>query len=166
MVAHVLADLGPDGQQDTLALVVAGAVLVRLAEVAGHDRSVDGADDLAEGDLRRWAGQHVAAADAPFGSDEAGAFQGEENLLEVWLGEARALGDVADRRRRRFPRPQRQRQQRTAGVVAPRRYLHVSMLRRLPTPPPTSLRCGLARRGDGPGFRHPERSLGRDVGSG
>ena len=50
-LAHVLADVGPDGQQDALALVVAGAVLVGLAEVADHDRAVDRADDLAQGDL-------------------------------------------------------------------------------------------------------------------
>ena len=45
VAAHVLADVGPDGQQHALALVVAGAVGVGLAEVAGHDRAVDGADD-------------------------------------------------------------------------------------------------------------------------
>ena len=39
--AHAVADVGPDGQQHALALVVAGAVLVRLAEVADHDRPVD-----------------------------------------------------------------------------------------------------------------------------
>ena len=48
VAAHVLADVGPDGQQHALALVVAGAVGVGLAEVAGHDRPVDRADDLAE----------------------------------------------------------------------------------------------------------------------
>ena len=34
LVAHLLADVGPDGEQHALALVVAGAVLVGLAEVA------------------------------------------------------------------------------------------------------------------------------------
>ena len=41
--AHVLADLGPDGQQDALALVVAGTVLVGLAEVTvtgGEDETL------------------------------------------------------------------------------------------------------------------------------
>ena len=36
-------------EQHALALVVAGAVLVGLAEVAGHDRAVDGGDDLRPG---------------------------------------------------------------------------------------------------------------------
>ena len=44
--AHLLADHGPDRQQHALALVVAGAVGVRLAEVAEDDRPVDRADDL------------------------------------------------------------------------------------------------------------------------
>ena len=43
MLAHVVAHLGPHGEQGALALVVAGAVLVRLAEVADDDRPVDGA---------------------------------------------------------------------------------------------------------------------------
>ena len=96
--AHVLADVGPDREQHALALVVAGAVGVGLAEVAGHDRAVDGADDLGEADLLRVAGQDVAAADAPLRAHQTGALEGEEDLLEVRLGEARALGDVADRR--------------------------------------------------------------------
>ena len=37
----------PDREQHALALVVAGAVLVRLAEVAERDRPVDGRQDLA-----------------------------------------------------------------------------------------------------------------------
>ena len=98
VAAHVLADVGPDGQQHALALVVAGAVLVGLAEVADHDRPVDGADDLAEGDLLRVAGQHVAAADAPLRAHQPGALEGQQDLLEVGLGEAGALGDVAHRR--------------------------------------------------------------------
>ena len=45
-----LADARPHRQQHALALVVAGAVLVGLAEVAEGDRAVDGRHDLAEGD--------------------------------------------------------------------------------------------------------------------
>ena len=87
--------------QHALALVVAGAVLVRLAEVAERDRTVDGRHDLGQADLRRVAGEHVAAADAALGAHQAGALQGEQDLLEVGLGEAGALGDVAHRRRAR-----------------------------------------------------------------
>src|SRR5665213_4521860 len=43
--AHVLADVGPHRQQDALALVVAGAVLMGDAEVARHDGSVHGRHD-------------------------------------------------------------------------------------------------------------------------
>ena len=53
MRSHVLAHVGPDAQEDALPLVIAGPVGVGLAEVAGHDGAVDGADDLAEGDLIR-----------------------------------------------------------------------------------------------------------------
>src|SRR5580704_3024800 len=46
VLAHVLADFGPDGQEDALAFVFTGAVLVGTAEIAGHDGPVDGVDDL------------------------------------------------------------------------------------------------------------------------
>ncbi len=99
VLAHVVAHVAPDAEQDALALVVAGAVLVGAAEVADHDRPVDGAHDLAQGDLLGIAGQHVAAPDAPLRPHEAGPLQGEQDLLEVGLREAGALGDVAHGRR-------------------------------------------------------------------
>ncbi len=116
--ADRLADVGPDGQQDALALVVAGAVLVGLPEVAGGDGAVDRRDDLGQGDLLGWAGQHVAAADAPLRADQAGPLEGQEDLLEVGLGERGALGDVPDRGGR-LGAVQGEREQRPAGVVTP-----------------------------------------------
>ena len=50
VATHVFADVGPDGEQHALALVVAGAVRMGLPEVTGHDRSVDGAHDRGEAD--------------------------------------------------------------------------------------------------------------------
>ena len=51
--AHAFAHVAPDGEQHALALVVARAVGVGLAEVAGLDRAVDRRDDLGQGDLLR-----------------------------------------------------------------------------------------------------------------
>ena len=116
------------GQQHALALVVAGAVLVGLAEVADGDRAVDRADDVAERDRRGLAGEDVAAADAPLGADEAGALQRQQDLLEVGLGEPGALGDVADRGGARLVAVQGQREQGPAGVVTSRRDLHGAQL--------------------------------------
>ena len=125
-----LADLGPHDEQHALALVVAGAVLVGLAEVAGDDGAVDGAHDLAQRDLLRRAGQHVAAADAALRAHQTGALERQEDLLEVGLGEAGAVGDVAHRGRARRVVVQGEGQQRAAGVVAPGRDLHGPMVRR------------------------------------
>ena len=55
-------------------------------------------DDLRQADLVGRPGEHVAAADAALGAHQPGALQGEQDLLEVGLGEAGALGDVAHRR--------------------------------------------------------------------
>ena len=70
------------------------------------------------------AGEHVAAADAPLRAHQPGALEREQDLLEVGLGEAGALGDVAHRGRARLVGVQREREQRPAGVVAPGRDLH------------------------------------------
>ena len=95
VVTHVLSDLGPHGQQNALALVVARPVLVGLTEVARHDGTVDGTHDLAEGDLIGQSGEHIAAPDASLGADEACSLQCQQDLLEVGLGKARSFGDIA-----------------------------------------------------------------------
>ena len=125
MVAHVLAHVGPHRKQDTLAFVVAGTVLVGGAEVAGHDRPVDSAHDLTEGDLLRHPGEDVAAAHATLGADEAGTFESEENLLEVGLRKACSLCYVADRSGRGVL-AQCEGQKGAARVVTSGRHLHNS----------------------------------------
>jgi hypothetical protein len=64
---------------------------------AHTDGAVDGRDDLGQADVLGAAGQDVATADAALGAHQAGPLEGQEDLLEVGLGERRALGDVADR---------------------------------------------------------------------
>ena len=51
VLAHVISHVGPHAQQNALAFVVARAVAVRLAKVAGHDGSIDGSDNFGEGDV-------------------------------------------------------------------------------------------------------------------
>ena len=91
MGADGLADVGPDGQQDALAFVVAGPVGMGLAEVSGGDGAVDRRDDLGQADVLGAAGQDVAASDPPLGTHEARSLESEENLLEVRLGERGTL---------------------------------------------------------------------------
>ncbi len=98
------------------------------AEVADGDRAVDGGHDLAQGDLAGLAGQHVAAAHAALRAHDAGALEGEEDLLQVRLRQAGALGDVAHRGRPGLVGVQREREQRPAGVVASGRHLHAVRL--------------------------------------
>ena len=100
MVAHVLANVGPDRQQHALAFVVASAVLVRLTEVPDHDRAVYGADDLAERYLLGHAREDVTTADAAFRADQPGTFERKQDLFQVRLREAGPLGDVSNGGRR------------------------------------------------------------------
>ena len=114
-------------------------------------------DDLGQGDLLGRPGQHVAAAHAPLGADQAGALQGQEDLLEVGLGQPGPLGDVADRGRALPVGVEGQREQGPAGVVTSGRDLHGPML--LPGRPtgtmapgatetsgPGAVRCGSGQR--------------------
>jgi len=93
--AHFVADGVPERQQNTLAFMIAGSVGVRVTEVAQDNRTVDGSEDFSQVDLGRRASEHITAADASFGSNEAGALEGQQNLLQVRLGEAGALGYVS-----------------------------------------------------------------------
>jgi RluA family pseudouridine synthase len=126
---HVLTHHVPDGQQDALALVVAGAVLVRLAEVAERDGSVHGAHDVGQADLRRRSGEDVAPTHAALGAHQTGALQREEDLLQVRLGEAGAFGDVPHGGGTAGVGVQRERQQGPARIVTSRGHPHHAIVR-------------------------------------
>ena len=85
---------------------------------------VDRRHDLAEGDQARLPGEDVAAADAALRAHDAGALEGQQDLLEVRLRQPGALGDVAHRGGAGLVGVERERQQRPARVVAPRGHLH------------------------------------------
>jgi hypothetical protein len=65
-----------------------------------------------------------AAADTPLGPHQPGALKGQEDLLQVRLGEPGALGNVTDRGRS-SALVEREREERSAGVVPPGRNLHL-----------------------------------------
>jgi hypothetical protein len=97
MIGHVVPYFGPNGKQGALSLVVASVIFVGGAKVAGHDWPVYGRHNFPQSQVIWWSGQDVAATDAPLGRDNTGTLQGEQNLLQVGLGEASSLGDVTDR---------------------------------------------------------------------
>ncbi len=99
-----------------------------LAEVAERDWSVDRRDDLGQSDVRGVTGEDVAAADTALRLDEAGAFEGEQDLFEVGLGKCGAVGDVAHGRGTLLVGVQRKRQKGTAGVVTAGRDAHTTTL--------------------------------------
>ena len=102
------------------------AVVVLVGE--RRERAVDRGEDLRERDRLGRAGEHVAAADAALRAHEPRALHREQDLLEVGLGEVRALRDLLHRRGR-VGAVERERQQRARGVVASGRHLHPPMRR-------------------------------------
>ncbi len=123
-----MADLGPyrvpDRQQDALSLVVAGPIGVGLAEVAQGDGTIDGPDDLGQGDLIWWSGQDVATTHAPFGANQACPFEGQQNLFQIGLRQPGAIRDIANRGWSVAVGMQSQGKQGPAGVVSSGRHLH------------------------------------------
>ncbi len=94
MGAHRLTRDLPDREQYALALVIAGSVSVRFAEVAERDRTVNRREDLAQSNRLGIASEHIPAANSALRPDDAGPLQREENLLEIWLRERCSLRDV------------------------------------------------------------------------
>jgi hypothetical protein len=97
MVTHVLTNFGPHTQENALPFVIAGPVTVRFAKVAGHDWPIDCGHDFSQCDGFGIASQNVATPDTTLGADEADAFQSEQDLFEVGLGESGAFSEVAHR---------------------------------------------------------------------
>lgn len=143
VLAHVIAHVGPHSEQDALALVVTGPVLVRFAKVSGRDRSVDGGDDLGERDLLGRSSEDVAAAHAALGANESDALQTQKDLLKVGLGETGTFREVAHGRGRTMVVTQGQTQQCAAGVVPTSRYSHGAILSTSCGPPRVRARGGV-----------------------
>jgi len=98
MILHVVADIRPYGKQNALSLVVAGPILMGLAKVARHNRPVDGCNNLGEGDFADRSGEDISSADAALRTHQARTLERQQNLLQIGLGESRALRDVANGR--------------------------------------------------------------------
>ena len=57
MLTHMVSDVGPHPEQNALALVIAGPVLVGFAKVARVNRAIHGGHDLGQGDRLGGPGQ-------------------------------------------------------------------------------------------------------------
>ena len=123
----MLADLFPDSEQDALALVLAGAVLVRPAEVPAAIGPSTAATIcprvISEGGLRGRIPPRPR-----LDRTRPAPFRASKYLLEDKAGVGRSFGYVTNRSRAKLLGVQRQRQKRAAGVIAPSRDLHGQML--------------------------------------
>lgn len=103
--------------------MVASSVLMRFSEVADNDWSIHRAHNLSKRDLIRWSGKDIAAAHASLRADDAGTFEGQQDLLQIWLGERGAFRNVSHRGWVAIGM-QRERQQGSARIVASGGHLH------------------------------------------
>ena len=110
VAAHVLADVGPDRRAGCTGPC---ARRPRSRGVARSPRPRWGRPrrcTICPRVMSRAAGRARSHRPRPAWNGPAGAFEGQEDLLQVRLGEARALGDVAYRGRAQGVAVQRQRQ--------------------------------------------------------
>jgi len=91
--------------------------------------TLDSRDDLGERDLLGGAGEHVAAADAALGPNDAGSLDLEQDLLEIRLGEGGPFGDLLHGRGA-IGLVEGEREEGPGGVVAAGRHLHGVMVAR------------------------------------
>ncbi len=82
--------------------MIARARGVGLAEVSRGDGTVNRSNDLRESEIGCVLSEHVAATDPWLPTNEAGTFEGEQDLLKVWLGKCGSFGDLAHRGGRGF----------------------------------------------------------------
>jgi len=89
---HRLLDLLPDLQRD--ALDGAAAALAAVHTAHRCKAPLQRPQDLPHGVRGRGAGQQIAAAGAPDAAHQAGAGEGGDDLLQVFIGNLLPLGHV------------------------------------------------------------------------
>jgi hypothetical protein len=128
MGAHVVAHVIPNGQKNTLALVVTRAIFVRLAKISKLNWPVYRTHDFGQGDVVWMFRQNVSTTDPSLGPHESGAFERKQDLFKVWLRETGAKGNIANRLGGERFDVKCHGEQRTTRVVTSRRNPHNHIL--------------------------------------
>lgn len=128
MLAHVFACQVPNCEQHALSFVIARAVGMRFTKITKGDRTINCGHNFGQPDLAGWSCKHVAATHAAFALHEARALQGEQDLLQIWLGESCSFGDVAHTGWAGGLLMQGQGQQRPTCIVTTGRYAHATIV--------------------------------------
>ena len=97
MFAHHITGCIPNREQDTLALMVTCPVGVRFAEISECDGPINCREDLRKANVGGFASEYIPAPHTSFRTNNSCAFERKQDLLEVWLGECGALGNVSNR---------------------------------------------------------------------
>lgn len=80
------AGAAPDRAKHALPFMIARTLGGGLAEISSGAGTVNRSNDLRESDIGCVPSEHVVATDTPLRTNEAGTFEGEQDLLKVWLG--------------------------------------------------------------------------------
>ena len=95
-----------------------------LTKITHSDGAINCGNNFGESNVFRCFCKDVSATNAALGLHESRTFQHEENLLEVRLGEPRALGDVTHRGGPARVGVEGERQERPARIITPGGHSH------------------------------------------
>lgn len=125
MFSHVSPSEIPNGQQNTLSVVIAGPVLVRRTKIAQGNRAINSRNNVRQTNLRSRASQNVPASNSAFRFHQASTFKCQQDLLQIGLRKRRSFSDVTHRSRACRFGMDGERKQGSTGIVTSGRNAHV-----------------------------------------
>ena len=128
MFSHVSSSKIPNRQQNTLSVVIAGAVLVWRAKISQGNRAINSRNNVRQTNLRSRASQNVPAANSAFGFHQASTFKCQQDLLQIRLRKRRSFSDITYRSRACRFGVDGERKQGSSGIVTSGRNAHITIV--------------------------------------
>jgi hypothetical protein len=125
MFSHVSSRKIPNRQQNTLSVVIAGAILVWRTKISQSNWAINSRNNVRQSNLRSRASQDVSAANSAFGFHQASTFKRQQDLLQIRLRKRRSFSDITHRSRTCRFGVDGERKQGSTGIVTSGRNAHI-----------------------------------------
>ncbi len=123
--SHVSSRKIPNRQQNTLSVVIAGAVLVWRAKISQGNWTINSRNNVRQTNLRSRASQNVPAPNSPFRFHQASTFKRQQDLLQIRLRKRRSFSDITHRSWACRFSVDGERKQGSTGIVTSGRNAHI-----------------------------------------
>jgi len=125
MFSHVSSSKIPNRQQNTLSVVIAGAVLVWRAKISQGNWTINSRNNVRQTNLRSRASQNVPAPNSAFRFHQASTFKRQQDLLQIRLRKRRSFSDITHRSWACRFSVDGERKQGSTGIVTSGRNAHI-----------------------------------------